>query len=371
MGNSGSQHEGPLSHEEEVRLREHAIYVALLLSLSNSSRQRYGGGGARPYPIPSQPTQKFQSVILESARAHLRREPSRGTSPPTSSKKYGDFQHTVQVVVAKAAAAPLPSVDVPAIEPLPPAASPEPLPPELLRCGWADEQSQSGQSQSGQSLDEESLRPSISFTDYAEQHMSSRPSTSLADVAEQPAGAAAGAAPAAAAAAMMKKKEKMVVPVERGLLEGGGIRRYLVKHPSLAVRSRGHTKTMPDAPKLPSPLKSARVAGEAPTLADAVRTFGARFRSGRFKVPPSPPAPPATPSAPPAAPPVKLSHDSHLDMLPPALRTLCRDGSHLDDLQADHARHSEVIKSTPARQTTQMSPIGTPWVSSRQQVVGL
>lgn len=173
MGNSGSQHEGPLSHEEEVRLREHAIYVALLLSLSNSSRQRYGGGGgARTYPIPSQPTQKFQSVILESARAHLRREPSRGTSPPPSSKKYGDFQHTVQVVVAKAAAAPLPSVDAPAIEPLPPAASPEPLPPELLRCGWADEQSQSGQSQSGRSLDEKSLRPSISFTDYAEQHMS-------------------------------------------------------------------------------------------------------------------------------------------------------------------------------------------------------
>ena len=360
MGNSGSQHEGPLSHEEEVRLREHAIYVALLLSLSNSSRQRYGGGGgARPYPIPSQPTQKFQSVILESARAPLRREPSRGASPPPSSKKYGDFHHTVQVVVAKAAAAPPPPVDVPAIEPLPPAApeSPEPLPPEFLRCGWADEQSQSEQSQSRRSLDEKSSRPSISLPDYAEQHMSSRPSISLTDVAEQP----AGAVPAAAAAKKKKKEEKVVVPVERGLLEGGGIRRYLVKHPSLAVRSKGHTKTMPDAPKLPSPLKSARVAGEAPTLADAVRTFGARFRSSRFKVPPTPPSPPATPSA---APPVKLGHDSHLDELPPALRTLCRDGSHLDDLQEDHARYSQVIKSTPGRLTPQMTPIGSPRLES-------
>ena len=66
----------------------------------------------------------------------------------------------------------------------------------------------------------------------------------------------------------------------------------------------------------------------------------------------------ATPSAPPAAPPAKLSHDSHLDELPPALRALCRHGSYLDDLRADHARHGEVLKSTPGRLTPQAATAG-------------
>ena len=66
----------------------------------------------------------------------------------------------------------------------------------------------------------------------------------------------------------------------------------------------------------------------------------------------------ATPSAPPAAPPAKLSHDSHLVELPPALRALCRHGSHIDDLRADHARHGEVLKSTPGRLTPQAATAG-------------
>jgi large-conductance mechanosensitive channel len=70
-------------------------------------------------------------------------------------------------------------------------------------------------------------------------------------------------------------------------LSGLIMKQYLRRH---------STETIPDATRLPSPLKSASVSGVAPTLADTVRTAAARIRSGRLNLPPSPPPPSAAAS---------------------------------------------------------------------------
>jgi large-conductance mechanosensitive channel len=70
-------------------------------------------------------------------------------------------------------------------------------------------------------------------------------------------------------------------------LSGLLMKQYLRRH---------STETIPDATRLPSPLKSASVSGVAPTLADTVRTAAARIRSGRLNLPPSPPPPSAAAS---------------------------------------------------------------------------
>ena len=130
----------------------------------------------------------------------------------------------------------------------------------------------------------------------------------MAAKGERPAGSAVPSSPAALTGKLMKPEEDSPAPKSS---------------PSSARPERPAVRTAPATPAAPP----------EPTAA--------------------PPAPPAPPSALPAAPPVKLSHDAHLDELPPALRALCRHGSHLDDLRADHARHGEVLKSTPDRLTPQ------------------